>query len=440
MTKINVPSSPAELGEFLNDQKNVAALAQSGQLGEVLKNYAEIVNKKDADIAAQVREGMAAGMADFLKSTGQDPQRVAFTNDTSAKSALYAKRAPGVQVDGEYEGSADYFQTIWHNAYQDDRTRNRTAKLRNAASTYDPAGGGFLVPEQIRSELLKVSLENSVVRPRARVIPMETSRVGLPAVDATSNASSVYGGIVGYWTEEAGSSTASQPSFGQVTLDARKLVVYTEVTNELLTDSGGSFESFMNSAFPQAISFYEDDAFLNGSGAGQPQGVYNAAAKIAVTRTTTNQVVWTDIVNMYSRMLPQSLNTAVWIVAPDVLPQLLNLTVGPSAAPASPALWLTGGQGIQAPTFSLLGRPVIVSEKAAKLGSANDIAFVDFSFYLVGDRQMMTATSSPHFKFQTDLTAFKVTERVDGRAWLQSAITPKNGSTNTLSPYIALAA
>jgi len=101
------------------------------------------------------------------------------------------------------------------------------------------------------------------------------------------------------------------------------------------------------------------------------------------------------------------------------------------------AVWLNNG--VQGPPMTILGRPVIFTEKAPVLGDAGDLTFVDLSYYLVGDRQMMTATSSPHFKFQTDETAFKVISRVDGRAWLNSAITPKNGGP-TLSPIVKLGA
>ena len=88
--------------------------------------------------------------------------------------------------------------------------------------------------------------------------------------------------------------------------------------------------------------------------------------------------------------------------------------------------------------MTILGRPVIFSEKANTVGSVGDINFVDFGFYLIGDRQVMTASSSPHFKFQSDRTAFKIIERVDGRPWLESAITPVNGST-TVSPFVTIA-
>jgi hypothetical protein len=50
----------------------------------------------------------------------------------------------------------------------------------------------------------------------------------------------------------------------------------------------------------------------------------------------------------------------------------------------------------------------------------------------------MALTTSNHYKFDNDKTAIRMIERVDGRAWLQSAITPKNDGS-TLSPFMAIA-
>jgi HK97 family phage major capsid protein len=136
-------------------------------------------------------------------------------------------------------------------------------------------------------------------------------------------------------------------------------------------------------------------------------------------------------------MLPQSLDRAVWIVSPDVLPQLLTMTVGSGNA----AVWIGGGNfpsGASMPPMTMLGRPLIVSEKAKTLGTPGDINFVDFGFYLIGDRQAMSARQSEDFRFNQDVTAFRVIERLDGRPWLTSAITPQNGG-NTLSPFVGLA-
>jgi HK97 family phage major capsid protein len=103
-------------------------------------------------------------------------------------------------------------------------------------------------------------------------------------------------------------------------------------------------------------------------------------------------------------------------------------------------IMLNGFSGRNSSTpLNILGAPVIVTEKAGQVGARADISFVDFGMYLLGDRQAMSARESEEFKFKNDVTAFRVIERVDGRPWLLSAITPYNGG-DTLSPFVTLAA
>jgi HK97 family phage major capsid protein len=123
-----------------------------------------------------------------------------------------------------------------------------------------------------------------------------------------------------------------------------------------------------------------------------------------------------------------------------VIGQLLQLVLTVAAGDSvSPPLWLVGGSLAPGAPMSLLGRPLFVSEHIPNLGSAGDIAFLDFGHYLIGDRQAMTSEASIHYKFQNDQTAYRVIERVDGRPWLATAITPENGGP-TLSPVVKLAA
>lgn len=435
MTKMNIPDKSSELSELLSDVNKVAELTKNGQLTEVMDAYNRATAKKDADIATQVTEQVESVLVDFMRKNEQTNN--SFVKPGSKeKATVFNAAAAGSAVESEFDGAADYFQTIWHNA---ERTPDLMAKLNRVRnlSSRDGASGGFLVPETLRSELLSLTLEDSVVRPRATVIPMSGGRVLVPSVDSTSNVSSVYGGITTYWTEESGTLTASEAKFARTALDAHKLTAYTEVPNELLAD-GVAFEAFLQSSFPAALAHAEDYAFLNGNGVGQPEGVYVAAAGVSVTKESgqpNDTIVWENVVKMYARMLPASLNKAVWLASPDTFPELATMAL--SVGTGGSAVWLNNG--VQGPPMTILGRPVIFTEKAPVLGDAGDLTFVDLSYYLIGDRQMMTATSSPHFKFQTDETAFKVISRVDGRAWLNSSITPKNGGP-ALSPIVKLGA
>jgi HK97 family phage major capsid protein len=446
---ITIPTGAAELEAMLGDTKTLARLAGNGQLPELITAYSRTVAETDMDIKRQVKDQVDIVLADFLKNAEQDgavarpnltPRAVTTSQAFAPTNTLYNPAAMGAAVDREFNNSADYFKTIWHNGQNTADRQAKMTRLRNAFSSTVPSEGGYLIPETLRSELLRVALETAVVRSRARVIPMETLRVPFPAVDATSNASSVFGGIVGYWTEEGAALTASSASFGRIVLDAKKLTAYTELPNELIADSQVSFQAFIDQLFPEALSWYEDIAFLKGSGVGEPLGCLTTSnsAMIAVTAEAGQPaatIVWENIVKMFARMLPSSLGRAVWVASIDTFPELATMAL--SVGTGGSAIWLNNG--VAGPPMTILGRPVIFTEKATgALGTQGDISFVDFGYYLIGDRQVMSAMSTPHYKFANDQTAYRIIERVDGRPWLQSAITPQN-SSNTLSPFVQLA-
>jgi len=297
--------------------------------------------------------------------------------------------------------------------------------------------GGFLVPDQYSMELLSIALETAVVRPRALAMPMTGLTLRMPAIRDASHATNVFGGVQAYWTPESGSITASEPTFMSVVLTAKKLVGYTTASNELLADSAIPLEELIRQLFGPALAFFEDDAFINGVGGGQPLGLLNADALVTVAKETgqaVTTIVKENLDKMYSRMLPASQARAVWIAHPDTVPQLFALSqvVGTGGAPVMVM------NIADTPTFTIYGRPVIITEKCQTLGTAGDIFFVDFRYYLIGDRQALEMAASPHVRFTNDETVYRFVQRVDGRPWIDSALTPRNGSS-TLTPFVNLA-
>lgn len=446
MAKIAIPTEQSELEELLSDKAQVQNLMSEGQFTDVIKAYAKNVNKADTDLAQQIKVETQRVVAEFLRENDDKEglkrlKQGGIEAVTTTASAHFAPKALGAKFSAKDYGEtlAQFLIDISPKAFVTQELANRREALRNAAaSSGEPASGGFLVPEAFRAELLQLSLEASVVRPRARIVPMESSRVIYPYIDDTSHASNVYGGVQGYWTPESGSMTDVAATFGRLALEAWKLTAFANVPNELIQDSAISFEAFIRSVFPQALAYFADVAFLSGNGAGQPLGILTAgnAARVSVAKESgqpNDTIVWENIVKMYSRMLPQSLASAVWVVSPDTFPELatMALAVGTGGGP----VWLNNGVG--GPPATILGRPVVISEKVENLGDQGDINFIDFNYYLVGDRQAMTVSSSEHFRFQNGETSFSFVERLDGRPWLQSALTPRNGGP-TLSPFVTL--
>jgi HK97 family phage major capsid protein len=460
LDRITIPTDGAGLEEMLADSTTMRNVFQNpAALKEFIKNYASTTQAMDPGISAQVQIETQRVMTAWLKDQeekGAAPRggkldlraignRIP-TPGAKLPDTVYNEAAPGVALNGDFRNAGDFLRTVWHRNTDTSDERQakmrKLAEIRNSFGSTVPADGGFLIPETLRAELLQVALENAIVRPRATVIPMESLRVPIPMIDSTTNATSVFGGIVCYWTEEAAQLVESQASFGRVVLDAKKLTGYAEIPNELIADAV-AFNSFFEQKFPVALAWYEDVAFLLGSGVGEPVGAINCPASVNVAAEAgqpTATIVWENIVKMYARMLPASLSTAVWIASIDTFPQLATMAL--SVGTGGSAVWLGGtspvGGASASPPMTILGRPVIFTEKTSPLGTAGDISFVDWSYYLIGDRQAMQVDSSPHYKFGNDKTAFRIIERVDGRPWLQSAITPRN-SANTLTPFVQLA-
>lgn len=448
---IPAAQSADEVREILTDRRRLQALLNDP---ETFVQWTErSINARmgsDRGIAAQVTEQTEQFMINWLRENGMEgptARRLNLDNPNARNhirpKTIYNKRAIGAKYDEFFPSTADFLYSISNHAAVDDNLARKRLTLQNDLSSVKPSDGGFLIPEVLRAELLRVSLESAIVRSRARVIPMDSLTVPFPTVDATSNVSSVFGGVVGYWTEEGATLTESQPRFGRVELKAQKLTLYTEVPNELIRDSLPSLEAFIGDIFPEAIAWFEDVAFFVGGGVGEPLGFLNAPARIQVSRDSgAPNVEWIDIVNMYCRMLPQSLSRAVWVISPDAMPNIFTMTFDTGSGSGTSPVMLGGAgfanAGSQQPPMTMLGLPIIVSEKARSVGTAGDVNLVDFGFYLIGDRQAMSARQSEDYRFQNDLTAFRVIERLDGRPWLQSAITPQNGGS-TLSPFVQLA-
>jgi HK97 family phage major capsid protein len=456
---ITFPETSAELEEMLGDGKKLADLMKEGQFADAIKAYgAARMTENNGELTKQVGEALQLGMAEWLKAnqaTGLPKGAVDMAVErklaatTSATRALYSKRALGAKADGIFADRTEMFQALAMAAGRTRGTPDLTAKLgklqeiQNSYGSEVPASGGFLIPEVLRSQILEVSIETAIVRRRATVIPMSSLRVPIPMIDDTSHVSSLFGGVICFWTEEGAALTESQAKFGKVELDAKKLTGYAAIPNELLDDAP-AFAGFFDSTFPQAVAWFEDIAFISGSAPEQPLGFVNCPASVAVPKQAgqaTGTILWENIVGMYARMLPTSLSKAVWIASIDTFPELatMALSVGTGGGPVWIGNFAGGTGGADTPPMSILGRPVIFTEKTPPLSTTGDLNFVDLSYYLIGDRQQMQSAVSDQFLFSTDKTAYRVIERLDGRPWLQSAITPHNGSSNTLSPVVQIA-
>lgn len=302
------------------------------------------------------------------------------------------------------------------------------------------SSGGYLIPTEFQATLMSAMGESALIRPRATVIPMRRRQLQIPVLDQTSSTPGYphwFGGLRFYWAEEGSEKTASDATFRQVDLVAHKLIGFTRASDELLDDSAISLEAFFNGplGFAGGAAWMEDYAFLRGTGGGMPLGVVNAGATIAVTRQTAGTVGYIDLANMLESFLPSG--RGAWFISQSLMSDLIQMN-GPSGNAVY--LWAgafqAGGIANRIPG-TLLGYPVIWTEKLPRAGYKGDIVLADMSYYLIGDRQATTVESTKFEKWVEDKTSWRMVHRVDGQPWLSAPLTYDDGETQ-VSPFVQL--
>jgi len=299
------------------------------------------------------------------------------------------------------------------------------------------ATGGYALPEQFDATIRQVQAQESIVRPRAAVIPAGTppdAKLTFPALDQTS-AQNIYGGVTVVHTGEGVTMTETTAKLREVSLEPKEISAYIVVTNKLLNnwDAAGSF---VTRQLSQAMMGQEDYDFMRGDGVNKALGFINCAAAISYSRATASQVAFADCYNMLARMLMRG-GSYVWLASQTIIPQLTAMVDA-----GSNSVWL-GGQGpsnvAAGPLPStLLGIPVVFADRLPALGTKGDLSLVNLSYYLIKDGSGPAAASSEHVYFTSNKVVFKIVWNVDAHPWLTEAIGLEGSTSNTVSPFVVL--
>ena len=306
-----------------------------------------------------------------------------------------------------------------------------------APSNYHQESGtteGYLVPPDFRREIweLVYAADNLIA-----VVDAEPTNSN--AVDMLADETTPWGatGVVAKWRSEGTQMTASKLALDPRMLKLHELYAFVLASDELLEDTPRLAARLTRKA-AEAITWKIDDSIINGTGAGQPLGWFNAACLVTVAKESgqaADTIVAANIANMYSRLLPAGIARAFWMANSDTLPQLMTMTIGDQP------IWTPPATGLRnAPGGILLGRPVRLSEHASTLGDKGDIQLVDpMGYYLPHKARGIKMDSSIHLYFDYGLQAFRWTFRLGGQPYLSAAVSPKNGSA-TKSHFVTLAA
>ena len=349
-------------------------------------------------------EAMEKEVVDLGTAIKQLERQEAMEREMNAATStpITTKPAAGAKADPKTGRASDaYTEAFWKQA------RNNTSyDIRNALQVGVDTEGGYLCPDTFENQLVTGLTAKNVVRGLAHVISTSSGQHKIPVVANRGTAS---------WVEEEGPIPEGDDTFGQQYIGAHKVGTLIKVSEELLNDSAFDLEAYFVAEFARRIGNKEEEAFLNGDGAGKPTGILNDA-EVGVTAASATAITADELIDLfYSLPAPYRAN-AVWVMNDSTMRYIRKLkdTTGQF-------LWQRALHEGEHET--LLGKPIYHSPFAPEVAAgAKPILFGDLSYYWIGDRKGITFRRLNERYADTGQVGFLASKRLDGKLILPEAI------------------
>lgn len=401
----------------LYDQRRIAAekankiMAKEGVTEAEIKAVSNEIDIIDAKIQAQKK---IDGDAVF------DENGIEITNKSNSNVPTNMSIQSEILDDGGFENIGEFLHCV--------KNGDKKGRIQNL-STGDT---GILIPPQFSQTILQLDDEDEIVMPRATNIPAgdpPDAPFSIPYLQQGEDG--VLGGVELNWTGEAKTVKETKDSvIKDLTLTPQEVNGMATVNNKTLQNWAAA-GTFIQTILRKAWINGRDLKFLKGSGAGCPLGVIDAPGAIEVTRTTENTFQYLDAVTMLSKLLPEALNGALWVVHVTLIPDVMTMK------DEEGHLIFVQGDATKGIPPTLAGIPIKWTGKTSSKGKRGDVTLTNYEYYLTKAGSGPFVAISEHYKFNTSQTVFKITANIDGQPWVKDPLTLQDGETK-VSPYIIL--
>ena len=351
-------------------------------------------------------EKMEADVVNLGKEIERLERQEALDIELSKPINSAIKTTPNSSLGDSRTGRAsnEYKQAFWI------AMKNKNSfDVQNALQVGTDSEGGYLVPDEFEATLVQALEEENIFRQLAKIITTSSGDKKIPVVASKGTAS---------WVEEEGAIPESDDAFGQVSIGAYKLATMIKVSEELLNDSIFNLENYIAKEFARRIGAKEEEAFFIGDGTGKPTGIFNATggAALGVTAASATAITFDEVIDLYYSLKSPYRKNAIFTMNEATVKAIRKLKDG-------------NGQYIWQPSISagqpdtVLNKPVRTSTYIPNIAaSAKTIAFGDYSYYWVADRQGRSFQRLNELYAANGQVGFRATQRVDGKLILSEAI------------------
>jgi len=224
-------------------------------------------------------------------------------------------------------------------------------------------------------------------------------------------------GSAAWIAAEGDAYTESDPAFGQLTLTPHKAGTLTQISEELLQDAVVNLEAFVASNIGRKFALLLENAFVNGSGSGQPTGITDSATQPLVASSTT-EVTFEELMTLFYSVKESYRQNGSWLMATASVKALRNLKYsgGTQAFIWEPSMALGSPD-------TILGRPVVISDSCEAMTAANKpILFGDLSYYYIAYNAGVSIQRLDELYAANGLIGIRGSLRVDGELTQSEAV------------------
>jgi len=368
--------------------------SKRGSDGLVSAEDAATYDKMEADIVNLGKEISRLERQEALEAELNKPVNMPLTGKPVA---------PGMDIKTG-RASDEYKKAFWN------AMRNKNSfDVQNALQIGTDSEGGYLVPDEFERTLIESLVEENIFRSIAKVISTSSGDRKIPVVASKGTAS---------WVDEEGPIPESDDAFTQVSIGAYKLATMIKVSEELLNDSVFNLESYIAKEFARRIGAKEEEAFFIGDGSGKPTGIFNATggAELGITAASATAITVDEIMDLFYSLKSPYRKNALFVMNDATVKAIRKLKDGNGQYLWQPSI--TAGQ-----PDTIMNRPVKTSAYVPTIAAgAKSIAFGDFRYYWVADRQGRSFQRLNELFAATGQVGFKASQRVDGKLILPEAI------------------
>ena len=321
--RANLVSQARSILNEADEEKREPTAQDRENFDKLMKEAAQL--KTDAD-ARQLLEDTEKELAtsqgrqaELERANGPDKKKEAEVRNFNLKDSICGD-VRSFQMRGET--ATDEYHKEFNNYLL-------TGESRALQKDSGPAGGYLSASQQFMGELIQ-AVDNLVwMRQISRVLPpLQTAEsLGAPSLDNDPADPT--------WTSELLTGSAdSTMTFGKRELQPQPLAQSIRVSKTLLRRSAIGADAIVRNRLAYKLGVVQENAFLNGSGANEPLGVFTASnngigtARDVSTGNDATSIKFDGLISAKYALKPQYRRNAKWIFHTDGVSQIAKLKDG----------------------------------------------------------------------------------------------------------------